>query len=123
MKIKTPVEFQTYNDGFCAVYGVENIAEQGAKPVKGLREKFPRIPFERLKVGLTRYYEAMQADVRVQELVRIPRQRLIHTNDVCVISGNQYRIVQVQDVPDTLPPSTDLSLERVEVDYDIRAVL
>lgn len=122
MKINTPTPFQTFNDGICAVYRVENVAGAGEKPKKGLCEKYGRVPFERRKVGLTRFYQAKQADVRITDVIRIPRQMGIGTNDVCLIGGMQYRVQQAQLVPDTLPQSVDLTLERLEAAYDIKPV-
>ena len=122
MKIKTPLEFQTFNDGVCSINCVKNVAEPGDKPREGLETKYGRIPFERRKVGLQRFYQAMQADVQITDLIRIPYQMNISTNDVCVIKDRQYLIKQVQAIKDTLPASTDLTLERLEVDYDTNPV-
>lgn len=122
MKIKTPTEFQTFNDGICRIYRVENIAEPGKMPKDGLKVRYDRIPFERKKVGLARFYQAMQADVLVTDLIRIPKRTDIGTNDVCVIEGEQYQIKQAQSVLDSMPPSMDLTLERLEAEYDIQSV-
>ncbi len=122
MKIRTPLEFQTFNDGVCSVYRVKNIAEPGNKPKEGLEIKYGRIPFERRTIGLQRFYQAMQADVQISDLIRIPYQMNISTNDVCVIDRKQYRIKQVQAIKDTLPVATDLTLERLEVAYDTDTV-
>ena len=117
-----PTSFKTFNDGVCAVYRVENVAGAGEKPKKGLREKYGRIPFERRKVGLMRFYQAKQADVKITDVIRIPRQMGISTNDVCLIGDAQYQVRQAQLVPDTLPQSVDLTLERLEAAYDAKPV-
>lgn len=122
MKIKTPLEFQTFNDGVCSISRVKNVAEPGNKPKEGLEAKYGRIPFERRTIGLQRFYQAMQADVQITDLIRIPYQMNISTNDVCVIEGKQYRIKQVQAIKDTLPAAADLTLERLEVAYDTDTV-
>lgn len=123
MKIQTPTEFQTYNDGICVIYTVVNKAEAGNMPQKGLQVKFDRVPFERRKLGLTRFYQAMQADVKVEDVIRVPRNRQIQTNDICSKDGRRYRISLAQEVKDTLPPSTDLTLIRLEAEYDTYPVL
>ena len=122
MQIKTPIEFQTFNDGICAVYAVENRAEQGNKPKDSLAVKFPRIPYERQKVGIKRFYSAKQANVKVEDVLRIPYSNKVSTQDVCIIEGVQFHIQQVQHNYDTMPKSTDLTLQRVEAIYDIAGV-
>lgn len=122
MKIKAPVEFQTFNDGVCKIYQVENVAEPGDRPKDGLKVLYKRVPFERRKVGVTRFFQAAQADMKIEALIRIPYQPKIGTNHICEINGLQYRICQVQEVKETMPRATDLSLERLEVAYDIGTV-
>lgn len=122
MKIKKPLEFQTFNDGVCSISRVKNIAEPGDKPKEGLETKYSRIPFESRAIGIQRFYQAMQADVKISDLIRIPYKMNISTNDICVIGEKQYRIKLVQAIKDTLPASTDLTLERLEVAYDTGTV-
>jgi hypothetical protein len=75
------------------------------------------------KVGVTRYYAGLQANVRVDFAIRIPRQLSISTQDVCVLrDGHQYQIVQVQHPVDAVPPSTDLALQRLEQMYAIHPI-
>ncbi|MBP3701700.1 MAG: hypothetical protein J6I64_07405 [Lachnospiraceae bacterium] len=122
MKIKTPVDFQTFTDGICKIYQVVNAAEAGDRPKDGLRVMYERVPYERRTVGVTRFYQAAQADVKIEALIRIPYQPRIGTNHICEINGLQYRIRQAQEIKETMPQATDLSLERLEVAYDIGTV-
>lgn len=122
MKIKTPVEFQTFNDGVCSLYAVGNIAKPGNKPKDGLRIRFPAVPYEERTVGVTRYYMAKQAGIKAEAVIRIPQCREVSSQNVCCIGDIQYRIQQVQQVLDTLPPATDLTLQRLEAVYDIARV-
>lgn len=123
MKIQTPIEFQTFNDGVCTVYSVGNIAALGNRPKDGLTVKLRRVPYERRKLGVTRYYTAKQAGVKVDDVIRIPRNTSVSSQDVCALEdGAQYQVRQVQHIGDTLPPSTDLTLQRLEAVYDIAGV-
>ena len=71
-------------------------------------------------VGLSRYYEALQANVRVQYVLRCPRLTSVSTQDVAIPNdGRQYRIVQVQYPEDVQPPVMDLTLEEVAAAYGI----
>ena len=122
MQIKTSIEFQTFNDGVCAIYEIGNIAEAGNKPKEGLKTKISRAPYERRKVGITRFYTAKQANVKVEDVLRIPYNDQISTQDVCMIGEIQFAIKQVQHIYDTMPKSTDLTLQRLEDVYDIARI-
>lgn len=122
MKIKTPIEFQTFNDGICGIFWLENIAGTGNKPKEIIKIKLSNVPYERRKVGVTRYYTAKQAGVKADNMLRIPYCTEVSTQDICVVNGVQNGIKQVQHNYDTLPPSTDLTLERLEADYDFAGV-
>jgi SPP1 family predicted phage head-tail adaptor len=87
-----------------------------------LTVKYARVPFERRKVGITRFYEAMQENVEVDAVLRIPGQVKVSTQDYCIIDGTQYGIHQVQDISDTLPPSRDLTLKKTEAVYDVTGI-
>lgn len=114
-------KFLSFTDGIVDVFGVENIAPKGDKPRDGLRLKF-RLRFEYQTIGVRRNYEAMQADVELSELIRIPKHRDISSQDVAIIDERQYRIEQVQHEGSTRPPSSKLSLSRLEVNYDLKTV-
>lgn len=111
-------DFLQFNDGVVDIYAVGNAADVGDMPEEQLTIKYDNLRFEYLTIGVRRNYEAMQADVKLSELIRTPMHRDISSQDVAIINGIQYEIVQAQHVPDTRPPSTKLSLSRLEVDYD-----
>ena len=115
-------EFLSFNDGITDVFSVDNIAPPGNKPKKGLIAKFSGLRFEYKTIGVKRAYTAMQADVKLSELIQVPMHREISTQDVATINGRQYEIVQAQHFPDTNPASSVLSLSRLEVNYDIAGV-
>jgi hypothetical protein len=111
---------QTFNDGILTVYNVGNIASAGNKPKSSLTSKISNLRYEERVVGMSRYYIAAQAQIKVNHMLRVPRINSVSTQDVVIpADGKQYKIVQIQYIQDVEPPSMDLSLERVTADYDI----
>jgi SPP1 family predicted phage head-tail adaptor len=106
---------QTFNDGMVKIHGTTNGAAPGDAPKDALAQspKFS-LRFEVRTVGVNRYYAAMQNKIKVDMLVRCPRQRNVSTDDKAIINdGDQFHIRQVQFPPDVEPPCMDLSLEKV----------
>lgn len=110
-----------FNDGVLKMYTVGNIAGPGDMPKDGLILRFSSsIPYEEKTVGVTRYNAGKQNHNIIEQLLRIPRVKGISRNNIVVpIDGQQYRIEQIQTINDVEPRCLDLSLERVEQDYDI----
>ena len=110
-------KFETFNDGICTIYKLCDVSIPGYQPQ--LKPLFYRaMPIEYKTIGIKRNYEAMQASVRIDELVKIPQDRRISPQDIVVIEGTQYDIKQVQHKQETAPPTTLLSLQRLEELYD-----
>ncbi len=82
-----------------------------------IRLKILRIRKRDPGVGIKRFYTAMQADTRVDRLIRCPRLGCVSIHDVVVIGGEQYEIEQVQYPVEVKPPSMDVTLRRLEVRY------
>jgi hypothetical protein len=122
MQIKMMVPFQTYNDGICKLCRLDNVAAPGLMPKKALTVIHERVPFERRKVGVTRFYDAMQENVEITAVIRVPDHFDVSTQDYCILDGKQYGIHQVQEVNDTMPPSRDLSLKKTEAEYDVTGI-
>lgn len=113
---------QTFNDGVIKIYGVQNVADEGDMPVESLTIK-KTLRYKERTVGLTRFYEALQANVKISYVLRCLRNRDISTQDVAIPNdGKQYRIVQIQYPEDIYPQVMDLSLEELEQLYDIYQV-
>lgn len=116
MKKKT----QTYNDGIVKIYSVVNIAASGDLPKEKLTVKVGSLRYEERIVGMGRFWTAMQVQAQIDRIIRVPRIESVSPQDVAIpIDEKQYRIKQVQYVPDVEPLSMDLSLERLEAAYDI----
>lgn len=109
-----------FNDGLVTVYRVENQAAPGDKPVEKLVKKVT-LRYSRRTVGIKRHYAAMNAGARVDLLLRVPYHRSVSAQDVAAPTpdGKQYRITLVQIPEDAAPPVMDLTLERLERDYDL----
>lgn len=101
---------QTYNDGFVLVYGVEDEAEPGKKPVlKGVYKV--KLSYEEQRLGIRRYYAGKQNQAQVERVIRTPRAGNVTSQDIVVTeSGAKYRVDLVQVVLDVFPPSQDITL-------------
>ena len=108
-----------FSDGIANFYSVNNGAEQGNFPVDVFKHK-GKLRYAQLKVGITRFYAAMQNNVKVATVIRCPLQRSVSTQDIVITSdGEQYRVIQAQYPDDIKPPVMDLTLERVTAKYEI----
>lgn len=100
---KKKVQFETFNDGACAFWR----EERGKKPTLLLGN----VRFRNRVVGFKRNYEAEQNGHTIQKLIRIPRMDFIKVGTFVVIEGQQYKVLQAQNIYDTIPECTDLTLE------------
>lgn len=110
---------QTFNDGVVNIYSVGNIALSGNMPKEGLTLKVGHLRYKEKTVGMSRYWIAKQAQAKIDMVIRVPKILAISVQDIAIpIDGNQYRIVQIQHIEDMEPPVMDLSLQRLEADYE-----
>lgn len=108
--------FERFTDGIAKVYAVTNIAEQGDRPIEGLKLKY-RLCYQYKTVGVKRFVEAQQVFMQVDEMISVPQRRSISTADIVILGTVQYRIVQVQHIDDTKPKTTKISLWKLEECY------
>lgn len=110
---------QSYNDGLAKIYSVIDVAPPGLKPVEKLHLKGV-LRYEEQRLGIQRYYSGQQNQVEIERVVRVPKARTISSQDVAITEdGHQYRIDMVQKVDGVWPPSLDLTLARVDQDYEV----
>ena len=112
---------QCYDDGVVTVYAVTDTAAQGYQPRPQL-VKPPKavLRYEEQRLGLQRYYEALQNQIQVERVIRTPRYGQITNQDVAVTEdGRQYRIDLVQTVQNVWPASQDLTLARIDQIYEV----
>jgi hypothetical protein len=104
MKIKTPTEFLTFNDGYCDIFEVKG---------NQLGEKKMTLCYGDRTVGMKRYFAARTATVEINRLIHVPRQLSITAKDNVMIGTARYKIEQVQHLNDTNPPATVLTLRQI----------
>lgn len=112
---------QCYDDGVVTVYAVTDTAAPGYQPRPQL-VKPPKavLRYEEQRLGLQRYYEALQNQIQVERVIRTPRYGQITNQDVAVTEdGRQYRIDLVQTVQNVWPASQDLTLARIDQIYEV----
>lgn len=112
---------QCYDDGVVTVYAVTDAAAPGYQPRPQL-VKPPKavLRYEEQRLGLQRYYEALENQIQVERVIRTPRYGKITNQDVAVTEdGRQYRIDLVQTVQNVWPASQDLTLVRIDQIYDV----
>jgi len=89
-------------------------------PVEGLTLKAGPLRYHERTVGMTRFWAAMQNQAKVDMVLRVPLIGTVSALDVAIpIDGRQYIIKQIQHLEDTEPPTMDLSLERLDYQYDL----
>lgn len=105
---------QGYNSGVVTVYAVTDSARPGYQPVEQLTEKI-KLRYEEQRLGIQRYYNAMQNQIQVERVIRVPRAEQITSQDVAETEdGRRYRIDLVQTVDGVWPPSQDLTLVKYQ---------
>lgn len=105
---------QAFNDGILTVYTVEDTAQPGRMPVKGLKQ-LVSLRYEERKMGIQRYYSGLQNQMNISRVVRVPSPPMELTSQCVAITekGTKYNIRMVQFVRDVYPPCYDLTLERI----------
>ena len=105
MEIKTPIKFETFNDGFVDVYETDF----NDKIIRNTRKRYF---FGNETVGIKRYYAARQNDIDIKLVIHIQKNLNITTENAAVIQSTRYKIVQVQHFDNKNPAITVLSLEQ-----------
>lgn len=95
-------QFETFNDGLCSLYMIDDDGNPGA-----LKEC---LRFQERTVGYKRYNESMTNKVQIDRLVRVPYRPWLTTEYLSVIEGQIYEIKLVQTIVSTTPRTADLSL-------------
>ena len=112
---------QVFDDGVVTVYAVTNAAAPRYQPKPQLM-KPPKavLRYEEQRLGIQRYYDALQNQIQVERVIRTPRHGQITNQDVAVTEdGRTYRIDLVQTVDNVWPASVDLTLVRYDQIPDV----
>ena len=110
---------QTYNDGIVIICEVIDVTEPGYAPKKELLPKY-KIAYAERQMGVQRYYAAQQNQIQIERVIRVQRGIAVDNQNVAITEdGHQYRIDLVQAVIDVFPPSLDITLARIDHDYEV----
>ena len=103
---------QPYNDGMVTIFAAKDVAKPGYAPQVELTKKVT-LPYAEQRLGIQRYYDAMQNQIQVERVIRVQRAGQITNQDVAETEdGRRYRIDLVQSVDNVWPPSLDLTLAK-----------
>lgn len=104
---------QSYNDGVVTIYSVTDGAKPGYQPMPMLAEKIT-LRYAEQRLGIQRYYAALQNQVQVERVIRTARAGDITTQDIAITEdGRKYTVYMVQSVQDVYPPSVDITLSKI----------
>lgn len=110
---------QPFCSGIVSVYSVRDTAVTGYQPKETLTLKLS-LRYDERRLGIQRYYDAMQNQIQVERVLRVPRTGNINSQDVAITEdGRQYRIDLVQDASGVYPPSLDITLTKIEQEYEV----
>lgn len=113
---------QTYNDGILTVYAVDPGAVPDPVSLDGLTEK-AKFFYDERRLSAQRYYAGIQAQIRIDRVVRCQQTDCISPHDVIVTeNGKRYSVQLVQPCYDVYPPSVDISLTVIEENF-VTAIL
>ena len=100
-------KFEKFNDGTARICTVNNDGLLVDKYEKPLR-------FGEENVSMTRHYAAQAADTRVDRVIHVQQRKDLKAHEVAVIGEDQFDIEKVDQINDTMPPITKLSLIEYE---------
>lgn len=120
------VKIQSYQDGYLSIMQAE--LKDDPDPTKEQKEVlktlFSKLYYDERTVGISRFYQGKQTDVKIDRLVRCPKQKTVSTTHYAVTEeGEQYYIRQVQYPVGVEPPSMDLSLEVIKSKMQVEEVI
>lgn len=100
-------KFEEFNDGTAKIFKENNEGKLERKIAADLR-------FGEENVSIQRHYAAKVSDEQVDKVIHVQLQKGIAAHDVVVINEEQFDIEKVDQIKDTLPPITKLSLVKLE---------
>lgn len=104
----------TFDDGMIGIYMIKNSAAAGEMPKEEpmLKDEYY---FGYDALGYNRYYTALQAQQKIESVIRVPDWGYIKSTDICIMEdGKKYKIKMIQQMRDEDGLKyTKLSLERI----------
>lgn len=104
---KKTVKIEAFLDGLVSFWQLD----EERRPVL----RMDGIRYQNRIVGYKRNYTAEQAGHIVKKLIRIPHVNFAAGETFAVIDKQQYKVLQAQDITDTIPRCTDLTLEQPDI--------
>lgn len=104
---------QDFNDGVVKIYEVKDSAPPGYMP-NPTPTLLYTLRYEEQRLGINRYYNAMQNQIDIEKVIRTPRAPVNNQNIAVTEDGRQYGIDMVQSVMDAFPPCIDITLTKIE---------
>lgn len=94
---QTQIKFESFADGRVTV------KKPGGKT-------YATLNFGEERVSITRYYNALNADVHISRVIHVPQHREIKANFLAEIDGEEFVVKEVQHKNDTFPKVSVLAL-------------
>lgn len=103
---------QPLDDGIVTIYAVTDAAQPGYQPKQEMVQPAKAVlRYQEQRLGIQRYYDALQNQIQVERVIRVPRYGGVTNQDAAVTEdGRTYRIDLVQSVENVWPPCVDLTL-------------
>lgn len=103
----------TFNDGTMELCKAENRSIVATKQ--------NNVRFGNYTKGYKRFFEAKLASYTIDRVITTLPIPGISEKDICIIDGEQYKIVMISDKFDAAPPHLLITLERIVAKYkDVR---
>ena len=110
---------QDYNDGIVTIYAATDSAQPGYQPRPTLTKKYT-LRYEEQRLGIQRYYSGRQNQVDIERVIRTQRVGNVNNQNVAITEdGRQYRVDLVQSVMDVWPESVDITLAKIEQEFEV----
>ena len=111
---------QSFNSGVVRIFSVKDCSDPGTKPHPVPDEMKAEVRYDERSLGIRRYFTALENQVQVDRVIRIPKAADISSQDIAITQdGKRYRIDLVQQTSGVYPPCLDLTLTRIEQNYEV----
>lgn len=100
-------KFEEFNDGLAAVFKENDEGKLERRIAADLR-------FGEENVSIQRHYAAKVSDEQVDKMIHVQLQKNITVHDIVVIKEEQFDVEKIDQLKDTMPPITKLSLVKLE---------
>lgn len=99
-----------FNDGLCSIYTIEK---------RTISETLGVFDFHEETVGITAYTNFQNLGIEVEKVISIPYNNVAKTGRVVKLSNeNNYYLISLIQVKDTLPKSLKLTLTKTSINWN-----